>query len=397
MNNNRLAYSLLLLLFISSVGFSTTAHSFSINSNLSIRTMIPSQTDTPIEIGSNPELAELSTAGVGTRSDPYIIEGKRITSVNCLYIHDTTGFFVVRDSEFIYMPNQQTILGSAVVRLERVEHGVIENCYVRGGDIAIEIRASTDCTIRDCSSFDSYAGILLDSSDNCTIVDCSIYSNIIGTRIFSTDSCNIINNSIYSNSQYGVHVYAFSENNTIFGNLIGWNAVHNAVDDGDNTEFTDSVSTGNEWSDYNSSVVYSIHGSGISTDLYATQLTDETRPTVLGDFDLVIDIESSGETITWTASDTFHSHYEIYINDELVEDRTWDGRTIEFSLEDLNLGTYTIDLNVTDGAGNVGRDVVVVSVISFILGGIGTELVMLASGVTVVCFVVIILFVKRFA
>jgi hypothetical protein len=99
--------------------------------------------------------------------------------------------------------------------------------------------------------------------------------------------------------------------------------------------------------------------------------------------------------MTWTASDEFHFQYSIYVNDEFADGGIWDGRSVSFSLDYLTVGTYSIVLNVTDGAGNVGSDEVVVSVISFILGGIGTELVMLASGVTVVCFLVIILVIKR--
>ena len=359
--------------------------------------MITSQVDTPIEIGSNTELAILATAGVGTRSDPYIIEGKTITGTNCVFIHDTTSSFILRNSEFIYDSSTVTGTGTSVVRFQNIEDGLIENCYVRGGDIAIELRSVTNCTIRNCIAIDAYRGVLLDSSSNCTVIESDCFNNSIGTMIVNSDSCNIINNSIYANYQRGVHIEVFSENITVFGNEIGWNSVQNAVDRGENSEFTDGVSIGNEWSDYNSSEEYSIGGVGGSTDPYATLLTDSIRPTVIGVFDIVVDVDSYDEVITWSASDTFPERYQIYANDELVEDSVWDGRNIVFSLDHLAEGTYTIDLNVTDAAGNVGRDVVVVSVISFILGGIGTELVMYASGITVVCFVVIILFVKRFA
>jgi parallel beta-helix repeat protein len=315
---------------------------------------------------------------------------------NCIYIHDTTSSFILRDSQFIFDLTVTSEIGSSVIRLENIEDGVIENCYIRGGDIAIELRGATNCVIKNCIAFDAYRGILLDSSSNCTILECSCSNNSIGTMIVNSDSCNIINNSIYSNYQRGIHVEVFSENITIFGNAIGWNTVENAMDSGENTIFTDSISIGNEWSDYNSSEDYSIDGTGGSTDPYATLLIDADLPIVLHEPDSVIDIESNDESISWSASDKFPERYQVYINDVLKEESAWDGSDIVFSLDYLTEGTYNITLNAMDGAGNAGRDEVVVSVISFILGGIGTELVMYASGATLVCFVVIILLVKRF-
>ncbi len=397
MNSDRLAFSLILILFLATLGFSNITHSDLIISTQSIRIMTPSQVDIPIEIGSNTELAEQSSAGVGTRSNPYIIEGKTLRGRNCFYIHDTTSSFILRDSRFTFDLAGTSEIGSSVIRLENVEDGVVENCHVRGGDIAIELRGAINCVIRNCVSFDAYRGILLDSSSNCTVLECLCSNNDIGTMMVNSYSCNIINNSIYSNYQRGVYVEVFCENNTIFGNAFGWNTFENAMDSGENTMFTDGVSIGNEWSDYNSSEEYSIDGTGGSTDPYATLLIDTDLPIVLHEPDFVIDIESNDETISWSASDRFPERYRIYVNDELKEDSVWDGSDITFSLDYLTEGTYTINLNVTDGAGNVARDEVVVSVISFILGGIGTELVMYASGVTVVCFAVIILLVKKFA
>ncbi|TFG99979.1 MAG: hypothetical protein E4H14_20050 [Candidatus Thorarchaeota archaeon] len=396
MNINRLAFSLLLILIVSSLNFSSTTYSNSIISSKPIRTLITSQVDTPIEIGTNAELAQQSTAGVGTRSNPYIIEGKIISGRGCVYIHDTTSSFIIRDSEFTFDPTLIAGTGTSVILFEHIEDGVIENCYVRGGDIAIELRGSDNCVISNCITIDAFRGILIDSSSNSTIIESAIHGNSIGTMIVNSDSCRVINNSIYANYQRGIHVGAFSENNSIFGNAIGWNAVQNALDSGEDTVFTDGISIGNEWSDYNSSEEYTIGVSG-STDPYATLLTDSIAPVVFQASDMVIDIESNGDAIIWSVSDRFPQGYQIYVNDDLEEGSVWDGSDITFSLDHLSEGTYTINLNVTDGAGNAVRDEVVVSVISFILGGIGTEFVMYASGITMVCFVVIILLVKRFA
>ena len=357
--------------------------------------VIPSQVyDDPIVITSNAELAALSSAGVGTRSDPYIIEDLDIASANCLTVVQTTAFFVIRDS--IFTQRSSGVGSIETVSFSQVEHGTIEGCYVRGGDSAISISTSSDCVIIDCMTFGAYDGILLDSSTNCTIVDSTIFGNSIGAMLVSSSSCKIINNSLYGNSERGVHIGVLCENNTIAGNKIGWNTNSNAIDNGNNTVFTDGIVSGNEWADFNESEDYQIQGSGSSTDQFASRLADDDIPLLYDRLDFVVDVENTGETITWTVSDDFHYRYEIYVDDELLVSELWDGGSVTLGLDQFGVGIYTLTLSVFDGAGNEATDEVIMSVISFVLGGIGTELVMLASGVTFVCFIAIILVIKRY-
>jgi len=389
-----LAFLLILSLFVTVVSIGHPAHSFAEEARGPIRILNTSQTDPRIDISSNAQLAEQSSAGVGTRSDPYIIEGKIINASNCINIYDTTAFFIIRDSEFIHDTSEFAEGAIPNIRFLQVEHGIIENCYIQGGDIAIEMRASANCSIIGSTVYDAYNGIVLDSSSSIVIVNCSIFGNNIGVVIFTSNFCNIITSSIYSNIQYGVYVTVFSENNTIAGNSIGWNFM-NAQDNGVDTLFTDGINIGNEWSDYNSSALYTVSGSANSNDTSATLLTDSIGPTINEIADLIIEVDINGNTITWLPSDRFHFRYQIFVNNYSMESGTWDGRAITFSLDGLDIGTQTILIHVTDGAGNIASDEVVVSVMSFILGGIGTELVMLASGVTVVIFLLVIIIIKK--
>ena len=66
-----------------------------------------------------------------------------------------------------------------------------------------------------------------------------------------------------------------------------------------------------------------------------------------------------------------------------------------FDLDHLIVGTYMISITVSDGAGNSATDSISVIVVEFILGGLGTELVMIASGITLVVFLVMIVLVKK--
>ena len=383
---------LILALLIATASMTSPTHSMNNQSIDSSQSFSQSQSDDAIEINGNPELAQMSSSGVGTRSDPYIIEGKTIHSVYCLTIRDTTAFFVIRNSEFIDISGGQ--VDSLVIRLESVAHGTIENCVVNGGDVGITITNSRDCTVINSEIYEAYTGISLDSSTNSTILENNIFRNSIGMMVINSDFCSVINNSLYSNSERGLHVEVFCDYNIVAGNSIGWNTIVNAIDNGANTTYNDGIISGNEWSDYNSSEAYTIQGIGGSIDISASLLTDTEAPIVHDVADKILDIEDNGNTITWSGSDRFHLRYQIYLNDDL-EDRTWDGRNLTVSLYGLRIGIHTYLLNVTDGAGNTQTSEVVVTVISFILGGIGTELVMLASGVTVAVFLIVVLIIKK--
>ena len=392
MKTKRLAFILVLTLFVVTISVGSTPEFYNDSSTHAIRLITTSQISGGYNIVGNSDLAIVSTSGVGTRNDPYIIEGLTITSDRCIRIVNTDAFFVIRDSEFTYDAN---LGGTFAVEFSNVEHGTIENCFIRGGEAGIMFSSASDCHVINCETYEAYDGILLENSNNCTVVDSTSFGNTIGVMLANSDFCNIINNSIYSNSERGIHLEAFSENNTIAGNEVGWNIIWNILDNGLYTVYQDGIVFGNRWSDYNESEAYVVPGTGGTTDFFADSLIDISRPYLIGLLDTVIDVESSDSSLTWNASDYYHHQYHISIDGELVETGIWDSRPITFDISNLNVGTYIIVLTVIDGAGNSATDEVSVSVISFILGGIGTELVMLASGVTVVCFVIIMVIIKR--
>lgn len=389
----RFAFIIVLAVFVIFASISKSPTSNSEYPSNSIRLLTTSQSDGAIEMTSNAEMAQESSSGVGTRNDPYIIENKVINSLDCVRISNTDAFFVIRNSEFSNGLYDNP--GIVIIEFVNVEHGTIENCYIHGGDIGISFRGATDCHIVNSETYEAYDGILFDNSNNCTVVGSTSFGNAIGVMLANADYCDIINNSVYSNSARGIHLEAFSENNTIAGNEIGWNIDMNLLDNGVNTVFEDGIVFGNRWSDFNSSELYNIPGSGGTTDYFADLLIDISNPTLVGLQDTVVDVESTYEPLTWTATDYYHHQYQISIDGILEETGIWDGRPITFDLSSLNVGSYVIQLRVIDGAGNSASDAVSVTVISFILGGIGTELVMLASGATVVCFVIIVVVIKR--
>lgn len=347
-------------------------------------------THAPIVITSNADFAANGATGVGTRSEPYTFKNLRIAATGvCIEVRDTTAFFAISNCKL------QSGVADPAIWFQDVENGKVENCDVFGGSSSLELNQVTDCSATGNSFYGGHNGVLLFNSHNNTIIDNEIHNNQRGVMLDWTDHCAIVNNSIYSNSGYGIEVAVYSSNNTIYGNSFGWNHDENALDDGEDNNFDDGVSIGNLWSDYNSSESYQILGLRGNIDNFADILIDTTAPVIVPQYDTAIDIESNGNTITWLVGDQFPAYYIIEENDAQVILGIWSGGEITFDLDHLDIGTYAITITIYDGAGNSASDGIFVSVVSFLLGGLGTELVMIASGITVTSFIIIIILIKK--
>ena len=355
----------------------------------------PSRTEGPLVILRNSEIASKSFRGAGTRSDPYILDAREITSTGtCVYIENTTAFFVLQGGE--YSIEESGFLQYPVIILKGVHHGTIQNCHTNGGEFGIQLQNTEDCSIINCITKDAHKGIFLDGANNCTARDSVEFHNDIGISLGEATNSLIRNNTIYANSQTGIDIDFYCQNNIIYQNRIGWNAYYNAFDDGQHTNFTNGQNLGNAWSDYGGSGNYTITGNDESIDFHATLLEDKVLPVISHPDDRIIDVESTEEYLKWECTDEFPDTYTIFINDEMVTQGLWEGKEISFRINQLPIGVQQIRLSATDAAGNSSYDVVVVTVMSYMLGGIGTQLVMIASGVTVAVFLVIIIIIKKF-
>lgn len=349
----------------------------------------PSQTNEPINIVGNIELSQMSSGGVGTRSDPYLIAGLNLVLAgNCINIENTTAFFSIRDCNL-----RSTTRTEPVVVLNNVENGLIHDSYIRGGSTGVSLLFSVGCIVRESVFFDSFNGIEIYGSENCTILDCKTFSNTIGISVDYSNASVVTNSSIYNNTE-GVIVGVYSDGTRIYRNKIGWNAF-NAYNHGNNTGFTNGIDIGNAWSDYDGSGSYEVGGLHPTTDFFATILIDFESPSIDSPLDKVFDIDSNGETLTWAVSDEFPYVYLLYIDDVPQDLEIWDGREITISLDTLAEGTHTLIMTLQDGAGNVASDEVVVTAISFLLGGIGTELVIWSSALTVAILILVVVIIKK--
>jgi parallel beta-helix repeat protein len=353
------------------------------------------QTSEPIVITSNVGFGLLDATGVGTPSDPYTFENLQISNTgSCIIIQDTNAHFLISNCKF---DSGDTL---PVIRFDNVENGRVEGCESNGGANGFLLVSSIDCIVAENSIYGTWSGVTLIATSNCTVSDNKLHNNDRGILLDLSNHCDILNNSIYSNAGYGIEINLLSHNNTIYGNSIGWNDVAvgfggNAFDNGRNNTFDDGSNNGNFWDDYNSSETYTIPGNGNSTDVFAQLLEDIVNPVIVPLSDTAIDVETTSNELTWLAYDTLPKSYVIRVNNLVTVSSIWNGGDITYGLDNLPVGTHEFNLTVYDGAGNEATDGVLVSVVSFILGGIGTELVMIASGVTVLTFVVIVLLVKK--
>ncbi|MHA2025787.1 MAG: right-handed parallel beta-helix repeat-containing protein [Candidatus Thorarchaeota archaeon] len=351
---------------------------------------------TPINITSSSDFVTLGATGVGTRADPYVLSNLVISTVDgpCISVTGTTAYFI------LYNCILESDSVDPVIVFDTVENGQVIFCEIVGGASGVEFLNTLDCSVSNSTIYGCWIGIYMDMAINCTATLSRISNNHRGLQFERSSFIEIANNSIYSNSENGLEFSPLAYNNTVIGNSFGWNAAYpgpeeNAVDHGVNNTFDDGIIIGNAWSDFNGTIPYSILSTNGTSDSYPLLLEDNVIPLLLDEYDTAIDVETSGNRLIWTARDEFPQRYTIDRDGAQIYAAFWNGDDIIVDLDPVPVGSYIYVLRVFDGAGNSASDQVFVSVVSFVLGGIGTELVMIASGFTVVIFLTIVLIIKR--
>ncbi len=230
------------------------------------RTVNVIESDKPIRIDNDDELAAEALSGNGTEADPYVIEGYDIDGVGsgyCIYIGNTTDHFVVRNNTlynasgngYQYFRNSGLYLynvtnGSAEdnnfsdnyengIILESSSNNTIEDNNVSTSQNGILLESSSNNTIEDNNVSTSQNGILLESSSNNTLLKNNVSSNTVGIRLIDLSSDNLIDaNNASANSDTGISIDTSNrnlvENNTASRNyyqgIYVQNAVNNTID-----------------------------------------------------------------------------------------------------------------------------------------------------------------------
>ena len=216
-------------------------------------------------------------------------------------------------------------------------------------------------------------GVKAYSSDNCTITNNIFYDNNgYGLYLTETDNWDVIGNEIFNNGIRGIQFASGSENNLVYDNLIAWNPLGNAIDDGIANYWDDGISIGNTWSAYDGVGTYTVPGTAGSIDHYPQQ-ADSIDPIFTSTPDDVQYGEGQpGPTLTWEAFDDHPHSYSVLINgspispNSFADGGVWNTSIISMSLG-LELGSdfglRNITLIIVDGCFNTAVDTVMVTMV----------------------------------
>ena len=93
-------------------------------------------------------------------------------------------------------------------------------------------------------------------------------------------------------------------------------------------------------------------------------VTDASPPTLSNEADITYEYGTSGNTLSWQATDTNNDHYDIFINGVFNTTGSWSSSAnITFSIDGFTLGSYTITIDVYDTSNNKVSDIVLVDVV----------------------------------
>jgi hypothetical protein len=159
-------------------------------------------------------------------------------------------------------------------------------------------------------------------------------------------------------------VQGSSVDNLFLENEIGWNSLHNAIDDSEGNFWDNGMDTGNAWSDYISGGYYNIHGSAGAVDGFPTTLGSLISE-IEGPDDIIFWLDISTDVIQWNATSKYPSHYLVLMNGSEYLSDIWDGvAPIVIELDDLAVGFYNFSVFVFALGGFFNTDSVLVTVLT---------------------------------
>lgn len=101
---------------------------------------------------------------------------------------------------------------------------------------------------------------------------------------------------------------------------------------------------------------------GNLAEVNLTVYYDTTSPELSSPEDISYEEGSTGNTITWEASDLTPSHYNVTIDGMPQVNAEWNGRDIEINVDGLSVGDHSVQITVYDQAGHSVSDTVSVEV-----------------------------------
>lgn len=181
-------------------------------------------------------------------------------------------------------------------------------------------------------------------------------SSTDGIYMDFTSGVRILYNKILYNMQHGLYLGSYSLQSEIYGNMIGFNGVGNAIDLGIWNDWDDGVSIGNIWSDYDGSGTYTLGPIGIDNFPLGFLSSPSDVEHVVGSPGPII-----GYDVRLPNPDTYVVLWEGSVISQGVLNSSLDH--ISVSLNGLDVGTYNLTMVVNDGAGYSVIDTVIINVV----------------------------------
>ena len=222
-----------------------------------------------IVITSDDNFTDYGFYGLGTETNPYIIENYNITTAetNGIFISDTTKYFVIRNC-YIDALNYG-------IQIDNVANNIItisKNTFVKNKYYGLFIWKADSFTIANNTFKNNGDGITMFYAQNSIIANNSCINNSnYGIYLSRSGFCNITDNLLQENKNYGVILGRYTEFNSVHHNHFIDNNLggsSQAYDHGFNNVWYDTTTKeGNWWNDWTGGA-YDIAGNTLSADLY---------------------------------------------------------------------------------------------------------------------------------
>ncbi|NHJ14451.1 MAG: right-handed parallel beta-helix repeat-containing protein [Candidatus Thorarchaeota archaeon] len=298
---------------------------------------------------------------------------------------------------------------------------LVEDNYAFNNEFGYELASSWNATfLRNSAVNNTEYGFLFENTDNPSVRENIAYYNDPGFVFSDARNCVVTGNIARNNSGngftfggaeitsgsivrknvaiynlgYGFRFNNQSSNNVVFRNVIGWNEMGNAIDNGEGNSFDDQISKGNAWSDYSGSGTYLVSGDAASVDHYP-HTANLAAPTITPLNDIEIASDTPNQWLNWSVASGLPKSYEIFRNGILVSSGEWDESWIALALTGLQEGEYNFTLRVVDLLGNEVTSTVMVTVVERTNGFDPQVILMIGGGVAVVLVIVFIVMRRR--
>ncbi len=186
--------------------------------------------------------AEICT-GLGTYSDPYVIEDLEIDgggSGSCIWIENSDVYFKIENCT-VY--NSGSVYYDAGFRLLWVSNGRLTNNNCSFNNNGISLYGSNNNISGNTANYNDY-GIYL-SNSNSKVSGNTANNNYCGIYLDSSNN-NIISENTANNNYFGIYLVSSDWNNVY---LNCFNNTRNAIDYGSNNHWDNGIK-GNYWADY---------------------------------------------------------------------------------------------------------------------------------------------------